>query len=413
MSVVINTNYAATLAANNMAASSAMLQRSLNRLSSGSKIVNPSDDAGGLAVSMKLAATARRQNAASANIGNAVSYLQTQDGALQVAGKVLTRISELKTLYADPTKNSDDLANYQAEFAELQTQLNSLGSEKFNGTSLFSAEQMNVSATGEAATIAIGGANLRGSTTLLGPQATTLSAFTTVSGSPTVSGGVVTMTAGTEIKTNTSFTGPFEVNFDARSGGATEQFDLSTFSGSPGSPDLALFDYGNVSDTNWHSIRVAVAADGSTQAFRDGSSTAFFSSSSWSGGTTQLFLKAFTGSSIDLRNISVTPGNGSYTSTVAGATDLGSVNLSDVTGALQQIATHRATNGAQQSRLQFADEVLRVNKANIEAANSRINDVDVAEESTTLARYNILVQSGAAMLSQANQSAQMALRLLG
>ena len=63
MSVVINTNFAATVAANNLAASNGMLQKSLNRLSSGSKIVNPADDAGGLAVSMKLSAAAKRSGA--------------------------------------------------------------------------------------------------------------------------------------------------------------------------------------------------------------------------------------------------------------------------------------------------------------------------------------------------------------
>src|SRR5947207_15369069 len=106
MSVVINTNYAATVASNNLAASNSMLQKSLNRLSSGSKIVSPADDAGGLAVSMKLSAAARRSGAAAINIGNSVSFLQTQDGALKVTGKVLDRISELKTLYTDPTKNA-------------------------------------------------------------------------------------------------------------------------------------------------------------------------------------------------------------------------------------------------------------------------------------------------------------------
>ena len=109
MAVVINTNYAATVASNNLAVSNNMLQRSLNRLSSGSKIVNPSDDAGGLAVSMKLSAAAKRQGATATNIGNSVSFLQTPDGALKVAAKVLDRISELKTLYADPTKSDSDL----------------------------------------------------------------------------------------------------------------------------------------------------------------------------------------------------------------------------------------------------------------------------------------------------------------
>ncbi|HVU23666.1 MAG TPA: flagellin [Opitutus sp.] len=269
MSVVINTNYAATVAANNLASSNTMLQKSLNRLSSGSKIVNPSDDAGGLAVSMKLSAAAKRQGAVASNIGNAVSFLQTQDGALQVAGKVLDRMSELKTLYGDPTKNSSDLANYDAEFTALQSQLSDLAGEKFNSVSLFGSTDLTVGVTEDGAT------------------------------SVTVAG-------------------------------------------------------------------------------RDFTSTA----------------------------------TGVGVLTASTVSDLGDIDLSDITDAIQNVATYRASNGAEQSRFGFASELVTVNKANLEAANSRITDVDVAEESTQLARWNILVQSGTAMLAQANQSSQVALRLL-
>jgi len=271
MSVVINTNYAATVASNNLSASNSMLQRSLNRLSSGSKIVNPSDDAGGLAVSMKLSAAAKRSGAAASNIGNSVSFLQSQDGVLKVTGKVLDRISELRTLYSDPTKNSDDLANYDSEFTALQDELSSLTGETFNGVALFGTADLPVSVSedGTSSTVTIQGR------------------------------------------------------------------DLGDSAGS-----------------------VAVLTD-------------------------------------------------------TGVTSLADIDLSDITDAIQDVATYRAQNGAEQSRLGFASEVLTVNKANLEAANSRIMDVDVAEESTSLARWNILVQSGTAMLSQANQSAQVALRLIG
>jgi flagellin len=270
MAVVINTNYAATVASNNLAVSNAMLQRSLNRLSSGSKIVNPSDDAGGLAVSMKLSAAARRQGATASNLGNSVSFLQTQDGALKVAAKVLDRISELKTLYADPTKSTSDLANYDSEFNELQTQLSDIGGEEFNSVGLF------------------------------------------------------------------------------------------------GSTDLS----------------VSVTEDGST--------------------TVSIKGRDLTDS---------TSGVGAITDT--GVTSLADIDLSDITTAIENVATFRAENGAEQSHLNFASELLTVNKANLEAAASRIMDVDVADESTQLARWNILVQSGTAMLAQANQSAQSALRLIG
>ena len=273
MSVVINTNSSATVASNNLDSSNRMLQKSLNRLSSGSKIVSPADDAGGLAVSMKLTAAAKRSGAASVNIGNATSYLQTQDGVLKVAGKVLERISELKTLYADPTKNSTDLSNYDSEFISLQAQLTALSTETFNGVAVFGT----------------------------------------------------------------------------------------------------------------NSLSVAVTEDGST--------------------SSAVTLAA--------RNLtSTSTGIGALTATTITSLGSAGLTLASITTAIQNVATFRAVNGAEQSRLGFATELLTTNKANLESASSRIIDVDVAQESTQLARWNTLVQAGTAMLAQANQSAQTALRLL-
>src|SRR5688572_14998070 len=133
MGLTINTNTSATYAAGNLNKSNEMLQKSLARLSSGSKIVNPSDDAGGLAVSMRMQAAIRRTDATSANVANANSFLQTQDGALKNSGKVLERIAELKTLSTDVTKTTDDVANYNAEFTALKSELTNLQGNKFNG----------------------------------------------------------------------------------------------------------------------------------------------------------------------------------------------------------------------------------------------------------------------------------------
>jgi flagellin len=270
MSVVINTNFSAITAANNLAYSNEMLQKSLNRLSSGSKIVSPADDAGGLAVAMKLSSAARRQGAVNTNIGNAVSFLQTQDGVLKVAGKVLERISELRTLYNDPTKSASDQSNYDSEFLELQSQLDDLTNEAFNSVGLF------------------------------------------------------------------------------------------------GTTDLSV----NVTES----------------------------------GQTAVLIQA--------RDLSDTT-SGVGTLTASGVTSLNSLTLTQIVDALENVATFRAQNGAEQSRFGFAAELLTINKANLEAATSRILDVDVAAESTQLARFNILVQSGTAMLAQANASTQIALKLLG
>jgi flagellin len=89
-----------------------------------------------------------------------------------------------------------------------------------------------------------------------------------------------------------------------------------------------------------------------------------------------------------------------------------STEIAALTTAIQDLANLRATNGSEQSRLTFAADMLSINKVNLESANSRIADVDIASESANLARFNILQQAGTAMLAQANQSQQSVLRLL-
>jgi flagellin len=137
MSVSINTNTAATTAVYDLGVSGKNLKRSLDRLSSGSRINTSFDDAGGLAVSMKLSASIRRTDATIANVNNAISFLQTQDGALAVVDKLLNRMSELTSLAMDVTKGPDDLGLYQTELEVLQEQLYSMLDEEFNGIKLF------------------------------------------------------------------------------------------------------------------------------------------------------------------------------------------------------------------------------------------------------------------------------------
>jgi flagellin len=93
------------------------------------------------------------------------------------------------------------------------------------------------------------------------------------------------------------------------------------------------------------------------------------------------------------------------------------INLSDIsvgvfTQAIENIATLRADNGASMSRLRFAGEEMGKQQTNLIAANGRIVDVDIAAESTRMAKYNVLVQASASMLAQANSSADIALMLL-
>ena len=92
--------------------------------------------------------------------------------------------------------------------------------------------------------------------------------------------------------------------------------------------------------------------------------------------------------------------------------DLDDFKTSDFIDFLQTAATTRAQNGAELQRLHVSNEMLETNYQNLEAANSRLQDIDIAKESTAFARYNILVQSAASMLAQANASQNVALQLL-
>ena len=102
------------------------------------------------------------------------------------------------------------------------------------------------------------------------------------------------------------------------------------------------------------------------------------------------------------------------------ATSLGNTSVSGVNSSLNTVllaaqndlASYRANNGAEQSGLSFASELLVLNRTNLEAAVGRIVDVDVADESTQLAKWTTLTQAGTAMLAQANQSKQSVLQLL-
>lgn len=286
--ISINTNTASSMAAYNLSGTNAQLQRSLQRLSSGSRINSSFDDAGGLAVSMKLSASIRRTEATQANVNNALSLLQTQDGVLKNAEKVVGRMAELVQLATDVTKSTNDTALYKTEFKSLQSQLGSIIGEEFNGVSMFT------------------------------------------------NGASATPSTAATLQVVTSHDGDQSINITKQDLGAVGYY-------------------------------VGTAAGGSAQIDAD---VAFGS--------------------------------------VTGAKNA----ISNVSEAIQNLATLRANNGSEQSRLTFAADMLAINRTNLESANSRIADLDIASESANLARLNILQQAGTAMLAQANMSSQSVLRLL-
>src|SRR5947208_2641957 len=168
--MVISTNISAQSSARLLGESSSMLAKSLARLSSGSKIVSPEDDAAGLAVSTRFEAQIHRISAASNNVGNAISFNQTQDGFLKKVSKALDRMSELSILSQDATKTDSDRALYNAEYTTLGSYINDVATKDFNGVNLFDGTALNVTTDSDGNTYTMNAVDL------------TASAYTTATG---------------------------------------------------------------------------------------------------------------------------------------------------------------------------------------------------------------------------------------
>jgi flagellin len=92
--------------------------------------------------------------------------------------------------------------------------------------------------------------------------------------------------------------------------------------------------------------------------------------------------------------------------------NLDMISVGVITKVLENVAFLRAQNGGSGSRLNFSYEALAQQRTNMRAALGRMVDVDVAEESTNLSKYNVLSQAAAAMIAQANSTSELALILL-
>ena len=138
MSFTISNNSAAASSNYYLGKNQDLLQASIKRLASGKKLIAPSDDPGSLSVAMKLNASVSRLAGARNNVQNATSFLEVQDGVLEGAGRIVTRMAELKGLGSqDPMKSSQDIESYNLEFRDLQRQLYDMSQMTFNGVSLF------------------------------------------------------------------------------------------------------------------------------------------------------------------------------------------------------------------------------------------------------------------------------------
>lgn len=142
MSLRINNNISSIGAYNNLSRSSSNMEKSINKLSSGYRINNASDDAAGLSISEKMRVQIRSLNRANTNAQDAVSMLQTAEGGLNETESILQRMRELAIQASNDTLTSSDRLEIQKEIGQLRTSIDDLTrTTEFNTKKLLNGSQ--------------------------------------------------------------------------------------------------------------------------------------------------------------------------------------------------------------------------------------------------------------------------------
>ncbi len=439
------------------------LSKSTEKLSSGYSINRAGDNAAGLAISEKMRGQIRGLNQASTNADDGISLVQTAEGALQETQNILQRMRELAVQSANDTNTDDDRTQIQKEIIQLTNEVDRIATtSEFNTKKLLDGSQAGVQKQKD------GNASVEGTFTngmvslgkIVSAGLVSRNDVIRITIQNDVSAGVTgiqvsagssvsncaranisqTMVAGGSIPTSQAFATMESLNGYgvATNNGSNYKITISegaiTVQGvcvqkgkQLGVSDVAQFNSQKtteslvISFTGLTSLKAGDVITISLEAGNASSSTIVGKES------LRLQVGANAGQEIDLSINSMKAKNlgivqTSYT-TSDGSTIGSALNVSTQTKAslaieaydraLQQVSTERAKLGAVQNRLEHTIANLDTSEENLQAAESRIRDTDMADEMTGYSKDNILQQAGTSMLAQANQSNQTVLSLLG
>jgi flagellin len=367
----INTNIAAMNSWRNLAVSDDAMSKSLERLSSGYRINKASDDAAGLAIGEKMKAQVGGLKMAQRNAQDGISLIQTAEGGLSESSSILLRMRDLSNQATTATLETADRSKIVEEFQQLQTELTRISSTtKFNGTTLLSGGLgSSVGSIGTGLTAAAGITSIESTgasaaTYTLGYNATT-HAMTLTNGTTSAT-ETITMAGGEPTGFNTQ-----QLSFASMGVKVTVNAALSA----------------NIAANNTFAVS---AGQASIQIGADGNSTLGIAISDMSA----------SGLAVDSGAIQVDTAAHAQSAVSAIDTAIASVN------------TQRAKLGAYQNRLEHTISNLGTSIENLTSAQSRITDVDMAEEMAQFTKYQILQQAGTSMLAQANSRPQSVTQLL-
>jgi flagellin len=384
---VINTNIAATMTTNALSRNDRDMAATMERLSTGKSINSAKDDAAGLAVSSRMTAQIRGLDKAVQNANDAISMIQTADGASIEIGNMMQRMRELAVQASNGTVTSTDQSSLNLEFVQLRTEIERIANQtQWNGENVLDGSA-GTSSNGTAVfqvggnslqtmSVAFGDWNLNASTTnVAGVQA--VYDFTIADGDVAALGEFVISDGQNTVTLDASgLSSVAELATAIEADGS-----LTRLTASDGTGKLTLT-YDNAEVVT---VPPTISGDGVAQTVSE--TTAGVTALSGVYGTDISAIKIDTDADANAA-------------------------IASLDTAINGINAQRATFGAGMNRLEYAIDNLTNVSQNAAASRSRIEDADYAAETTELARTQIIQQAGTAMLTQANQQNQAVLALL-
>ena len=399
MSSVINTNVSSLIAQNAMTSNGLAQSKAMQQLSTGLRINGAKDDAAGLAIASKMTSQIRGLDQAVRNSNDAISMLQTADGAMVAVGDMMQRMRELAVQSASDTNVTSDRTALDSEFSQLKLEIGRIAKNtQWNGMNVLD-----------------GSAN--GST----------GAFKFQVGAS--AGQTIDKTIGSMAFASTTAAATF-TNTHTAATSTTKTTDSIVIAGTPAAGDVitvtmakAQFQYtvqaadvaSATASTNYQAIGVAMATAMGTA---NGAQPSFLAANGIATAVSTTGTLLLTGSTDGV--VTAAP-----TITVANGGALANINdlaigsqvkatsaIASMDSAIATVNSQRSDLGATINRLTYAADNLANVSQNASASRSRVQDTDYAKASTELARTQIIAQASTAMLAQANQSQQSVLALL-
>ncbi|MBM7632681.1 flagellin [Geomicrobium sediminis] len=434
--MIINNNMSAMNAHRQMGMNQTSMQTSMEKLSSGQRINRAGDDAAGLAISEKMRAQISGLDQASRNAQDGISLIQTAEGALDESHSILQRMRELAVQSANDTNQDDvDREAIQEEVDALAAELDRIaGNTEFNNKNLLNGSfkgEFHIGAnSGQSINVEIG--NLNSSTLGVSREGEAEVVTGSVNNDSTVLGvenqnafvdgnnNVVAVEIGSEwfnvndveVDENGSLAAKDGAdNIDAPAEVTTHTLNGETYVAEELSSDETVTVDGN-----------NVTVDSGTTVLRnsDDEIIAIQNGSSWYE-VSDLEEDTENAGQIDFTESTA----GDVTTSTAASVELTTTKGIDVSNqvaadgaidtinsAINQVSEQRSYLGAIQNRLEHTIANLDNASENLQAAESRVRDVDMAREMMEFTKNNILSQASQSMLAQANQLPQSVLQLL-